>query len=76
MQVCLWSVFFSPQSHHLNCSKFISQDWLEGQTKNKLTVLSNDDLTHLFQPGDQQLVSHNQHIADKLYVQALCGANT
>lgn len=39
--------------------------------KDKPTVLSNDDLTHLLQPGDKQLVSHNQHIADKLYVQGL-----
>lgn len=39
--------------------------------KDKLTVLSNDDLTHLLQSGDKQLVSHNQHIADKLYVQGL-----
>lgn len=39
--------------------------------KDKLTVLSNDDLAHLLQPGDKQLVSHNQHIADKLYIQGL-----
>lgn len=36
------------------------------------TVLSDDDLTHLFQPRDEQLVSHNQHVADELNVGRFC----
>lgn len=36
------------------------------------TVLSDDDLTHFLQSCDEQLVSYNQNIADKLYIQRLC----
>ena len=39
---------------------------------NRLTVLGDDDLAHLLQSCDEQLVGHNQHIADKLYIQTLC----
>lgn len=42
------------------------------KAKTQHTVLSDDDLAHLLQAGDQQLVGHNQYIADKLHVQRLC----
>lgn len=35
------------------------------------TVLRDDDLAHLLQPCDEELVSDNQHVADKLYIQRL-----
>jgi hypothetical protein len=35
------------------------------------TVLSDGHLTHLLQSGDEKLIGHHQHVADKLHIQRL-----
>lgn len=45
---------------------------IKGIRQTGRTVLCDDDLTHLLQSCDEQLVSDDQNIADKLHIQRLC----